>query len=73
MKKIKISDDKYQIIGLDKTDVFGTTISIIKNGIVKCEYPICLIEQLGEINFPDNPISYDDKDKIEIIIKRGKK
>jgi len=70
LKEIKIDENNYKIIGLEESDIAGITISIKKNGIVKCQFPVSLIAKLGFILFPDMPIIYDKtKDKIEIIIK----
>ena len=69
-KEIKIKDNIYRIIGLQREDVANITVSIVKNGITKCQHPVSLIEKLGIFWFPDNPIEYDKtKDKIEIVIK----
>ncbi len=79
MKEIKIDENKYRIIGLDKSDIANipdcvditkATIAIKKNGVMKIQVPINIISRLGTFLFPDNPIDYDKtKDKIGIIIE----
>ena len=65
MKEVK-NDKQNAIIGIEQIDVEGITISIVKNGIVKCEYPIHTY--MREIPLPV-PLIYDKtKDKIEVVV-----
>lgn len=68
MKEVKVNDKQDAIVGITQEDLAGITISIVKNGIVKCEYPISVIRNY--LLFTDNPIIYDKtKDKIEVVVR----
>ena len=71
MKEVKVNDKQNAIIGIDQKDITGITISIVINGIVRCEYPISVIDNVHGLSFaPDSFIFYDKtKDKIEVVVR----
>ncbi|KKM20761.1 hypothetical protein LCGC14_1642340 [marine sediment metagenome] len=72
MYEIKTAENKYCILGFDKSDITkdGIAIILLKNGIKKVQVPVGLVLSIGLYLFPDNPVYYDKiKDKIEVIIE----
>ena len=68
MREVKVNDKLDAIVGITPEDLAGITISIVKNEVVKCEYPISIIRDV--LFFYDNPIIYDKtKDKIEVVVR----